>query len=202
MKSSKTPNQENSLEQPSVQMTEIEAGVDLKDKIDFLFKIIGRFDFYINSTNTKGSLILAWNGLLIGSLIIKYDTILLLYPDQSRFRLIASALLFLSALCAVISNIVALRVVFPFLQSSSQFLEPKSLIFYGSVARFTTEDYSEKIRGSSKAGLVEDLCDQAVTLAKGLHHKMMMLQKSIIAVYCELFFILFLVVAKLIVTFI
>ena len=174
---------------------------DFKDKIDYLFKVIGRFDFYINSTNTKGSLILAWNGLLIGSLIIKYDVILGLFSAHQTCRKGASVLLFCMALAAAISNVMAFRVVFPFLQSSSQFIEPKSLVFFGSVARFGSAEYNAKIRDISKDEFAEDLSDQAVTLAKGLHTKMLLLQKSIIAIYCELISVVVLLVIKLLASF-
>ena len=118
------PSQENVAESDAA---------DLKDRIDFIFKVIGRYDFYINTTNTKGSLILAWNGLLIGWVLLKYDSILSLFPHP-KAQIFASIFLSLSTLAALFSNVIAFQVVFPFLQSSSQYLEAKSLIFFGSVA--------------------------------------------------------------------
>lgn len=53
--------------------------LDLKDKMEFLFKAISRYDFYINATNAKASLILVWNGIVIGTVLLKFDTILSLF---------------------------------------------------------------------------------------------------------------------------
>ncbi len=175
-------------------------GADLKDRIDFIFKVIGRYDFYINTTNTKGSLILAWNGLLIGSVLLKYDSILSLFPHP-KAQIFASIFLSLATLAALISNVIAFQVVFPFLQSSSQYLEAKSLIFFGSVANLKPEEYFQRITENSNEDMVQDLSDQAVTLAKGLQGKMIRLRKSIRVIYGELIFLAILVAGKLLISF-
>src|SRR3972149_10583093 len=50
--------------------------LDDTEKTEILFKSIGRYDFYINTTNTKASLILAINGLLVGTTLIRVEALL------------------------------------------------------------------------------------------------------------------------------
>src|SRR5947209_8017908 len=87
----------------------------LKEKIDYLFKIIGRYDFYINSTNTKASLVIAWNGVVIGTILLKFNDILVTYKSSHWAVITASVLLSLMGICSVISIALVFNVIFPFI---------------------------------------------------------------------------------------
>ena len=64
-----------------------------KEVMETLFRIIGRFDFYISSTNTKASLLLAWNSFVPGFLLLKYDAILGNFSTERWSFVIAISLL-------------------------------------------------------------------------------------------------------------
>ena len=166
-----------------------------KDKIDYLFKVINRFDFYINSTNTKASLILAWNGVLIGAVLLKYGEILSAFQPAGWSKGAAVALLTLIGICSLISNVFVLNVVFPFLRPSSKatagrILKSESMLFFGSVAAMGSEHYHKRIVDSDAEEVLADLADQAATIAQGLQDKMHLIRKSLIIVGLGLVFIL------------
>ena len=50
--------------------------MDKKEHLELLLKKISRYDFYINSTNAKASIIIAWNGIIIGTIFLKYNSII------------------------------------------------------------------------------------------------------------------------------
>lgn len=158
----------------------------VKDKITLLFNVIGRFDFYINTTNAKASLILAWNGIVIGALLLKYKDILDLYFATEWLRRIVSLLLSAVGLCSAISTIMAFDVIVPFLKSSSKTPNSSSAIFFGSVRLMGSEEYFDKVSESSSEEILIDLTNEGVILAQGLHGKMRQLKRSIVAIYAEL----------------
>lgn len=172
-----------------------------KDKIDFLFKVINRFDFYTNTTNTKASLIIAWNGALIGAVLLKYSEILNTYQPAGWIKVAAITLLLLVGTCSVVSNVLVLKAVFPFLRSSSRratsrILQSESMLFFGSVAAMGTEIYHRGIADSDVDEILTDLADQAVTIAQGLRDKMLVIQKSLAITGLGLIFIFCLIILK------
>ena len=166
----------------------------LEDKIDLVLKVIGRFDFYINSTNAKASLILAWNGVAVGAILLKYDAVLALYQKNSSVQVIAVFLLSLIGAFSVLSIGLVFKVVFPFLKATSKKTPNESILFFGSVASMGAERYFEKLSKETSTEILSDLSDQAVILAQGVRDKMQVMQKSINAIYVQLFLLLGLVV--------
>jgi hypothetical protein len=154
---------------------------NLQGKIDILWKIIGRYDFYIASTNTKSSLIMAWNGVVIGTVLLKFDDILKNYHASPEGPIIAGALVVITGLCSLISSYYALKVVFPFLTSTSSNRE--TLVFFGSVAAMGVTRFTQKLADVSNDEMFADLADQGATLAIGLREKMNDLRNAIRAIY-------------------
>jgi len=152
--------------------------------IDLLLKIITRYDTYIISTNAKASLIIAWNGVVIGSILLKYQDILgnfsILSPAYVWVKLIMVA----CGACAAISTAIIFTVVFPFLKPTRD--GSKSLIFFGSVAAIPSSEYLTEVKMASALTFLEDLAAQASVLALGLDKKMRHLQYSINAIFIEL----------------
>lgn len=172
-----------------------------KDKIDYLFKVINRFDFYINSTNTKASLILAWNGVLIGTVLLKYGEILSAFQPAGWSKGAAVVLLTLIGICSLVSNVFVLSVVFPFLRPSSKstagrILKSESTLFFGSVAATGSEGYHKRIVEIDAEEVLADLADQAATIAQGLQDKMQLIRKSLVTVGLGLVLILCLIILK------
>jgi hypothetical protein len=171
------------------------------EKVDYVFKLIGRYDTYINSTNTKASLVIAWNGVVIGTILLKYNDLLMNYEPTKWAVVIASILLTLMGICSVVSIALIFNVIFPFLKSTSRIptgrvLTDESTIFFGSVAQLSAAEYQNQIRGLTSGTLLADLTDQAVILAQGLNAKMELIRKSILAIMGELLLIAALLILK------
>lgn len=161
-------------------------------RIDFLLKIINRYDTYITSTNAKASLIIAWNGVVIGAILLKYQEIISQFSCVSKVPTLAGLLLVICGILALVSNGLIFGVVFPFLTASRD--GRGSLIYFGSVAKTDPQEYVNAIQAASSGDLIKDLAHQASTLAVGLEMKMRRLQKSIWAIYAELVSIALLVI--------
>lgn len=175
-----------------------------KEKVEYLFKIIGRYDTYINSTNAKASLVIAWNGVVIGTILLKYNDILSNYKPPDWAVVVASILLALMGICSVISIVLIFNVIFPFLKPTSRtptgrVLIDESAVFFGSVAKLGADEYQKQISGLTSATLLADLTDQAVILAQGLNAKMQLIRKSILAIMAELLIIATLFILKLLI---
>lgn len=172
--------------------------IKISDKIDYLFKIIARYDTYINSTNAKASLIIAWNGVVIGAVLLKFDSIVKMYESLSCGSLIAKIFITLIGLCSVISNILVFRVVFPFLKATREKKSKrKSLIFFGSVASMGNKEYIEKFKTISEEDFLDDITEQAAVIAEGLNIKMKNMKWSIEVIYGGLVFIAIMILIKL-----
>ena len=87
-------------------------------RIDLLMKIINRYDTYITSTNAKASLVIAWNGAVIGSILLKYQEIISQFSCMCKLSAVLPILLVMCGLLALISTGLIFGVVFPFLTSS------------------------------------------------------------------------------------
>lgn len=171
------------------------------EKMDYIFKIVARYDTYINSTNTKASLVIAWNGVVIGTILLKYNDILKNYETTKWSLVVASTILTLMAICSVLSIALIFDVIFPFLKSTSRIptgrvLTDESAIFFGSVAKLSAAEYQNQIRELTPRTLLSDLTDQAVILAQGLNRKMELIRKSILAIMGELLLVIALVILK------
>ncbi|WP_318557313.1 Pycsar system effector family protein [Geobacter anodireducens] len=156
----------------------------LSSRVDLLVKIINRYDTYIVSTNTKASLFIAWNGIVIGSILLKYQEILEQFSCMNRLSAIVPVLLVFCGLFALLSTGLIFGVVFPFLTPSRE--GKASLIFFGSVADMKTDEYVNAMQSVSVDNLIVDLAGQASVLAFGLNKKMKRLQRGIWAIYAEL----------------
>jgi hypothetical protein len=172
------------------------------EKIDLLVKIINRFDFYINSTNTKASIIIAWNGVLIGTVLLKYSDVLSSFAEGTNLRYVSAFILFTIGAVAVGSNLIVLWVIFPFLKFSSDesdkdktFVD-ESIFYFGSLAKLDAASYHTKIINISAEKILKDASDQAVTIAKGLDGKMWMLKWSLTLIAVQLALLLVLTFLK------
>ena len=175
------------------------------EKIDYLFRAISRYDLYMNSTNSKASLILAWNGFVLSFVLLKYDSIMINYPQTRVVIIIAILLLTLLGVSSLISSVQAFRVVFPYLKSSRENSSGKdtstrSMIFFGSVASMSPEEFYSKVSASSTNEWLLDITEQAVILARGTKMKMHLVRSSIRAVGLELLCFLALLALKALVT--
>lgn len=157
-----------------------------KDQIDLLFKTIQRFDFYINSTNTKAALLSAFNTFLVGSSITKWNELIRMFDGTRKAEALANILLVVFSLGCLLSMALALRVVYPlFVYGPHDGLQ--SFIFFEHVAaNKTPKDYRDKFLLANNSLLLTDLASQSFDLATVLKKKFSDLRTAIRLSICSL----------------
>lgn len=174
---------------------DISCGMDVDSKIAFITGVIKRYDNYIISTNAKASLIIAFNSLIIGTVLMKFNVIMSFYNYSDKS--VVGLLLFLIASSSLLSLFFVFSVVYPYLNNkNSNEHEEDSLIFFGSVSKLESQDYLDRINDCSPDELIKDLTEQALILAKGLNSKMLRMRRSINAITCSLVFILLIIILR------
>lgn len=177
--------------------------MDDRSRIENALKKISRFDFYINSTNTKASIILAWNGIVIGTIFLKYGQVISLYNTYLWSYYLSNVLLVLIGIASIFSIAYAFDVIYPFLKEKDKIKTDEdndndsgSLFFFGSIAKRSCETYIKEEYASSEKDVLEDVLKQVHILSKGLFDKMNKLRSSINAIKFQLFFICLLIILK------
>lgn len=167
-----------------------------KYKISFLLDVIKRYDTYIVSTNAKASLIIAFNSLIMGAVLLKFGDIIGFYSNQSMKSFVGFLLVLITA-STLLSLFHVFRVVYPFFgNTSEEKTQISSLIYFGSVSKMSDEEYMENISKASLEQLTKDLSSQTTILANGLKGKMMKMRSSINAITFTMVLILFLVLFR------
>jgi hypothetical protein len=167
-------------------------------RTEFLFKVISRLDFYINSTNTKASLIIAWNGLVIGTIMVKYEDIAKGFSSLRNGEQIGAVILALIGVAGVISIFLVLIVIYPYLKETTGKAVPnRSLVYFESIAAMGTDRYCQGVCSVGNEELMADLSGQAVALSDGLVGKMKKVKWAIRIVILQLVLTGFLVVLKM-----
>lgn len=167
----------------AVTSTDLEAA----GRIEFLFKVISRLDFYINSTNTKASLVVAWNGIVIGTILVKYEDILKGLSRLTCGEQIAAVTLFCIGMAGVVSIFLVLSVIYPYLRETSEKDAPgRSLLYFGAISAMKTDRYYQKVGSVTNDDLIADLSGQAVTLSDGLMVKIKKVQWAVRIIFAQL----------------
>lgn len=165
-------------------------------QIELLKMNIGRFDHYIATTNAKSSIILAFNALVIGTILLKYDVFVRLFSNVNWCLYIAIPLISLLGILSTASIIYAFRVVNPFLESGKITNDYDSLLFFESISKMGYKTYKEKIEKSNSENLMGDLEKQSYQLALGMSQKCKDTEKSIKCIYWSLVIIIMLFILK------
>lgn len=168
----------------------------MNEKAEFLYKNINRYDFYINSTNAKCSIVLAFNSLIIGTLLINFDNIAKIFERNFCFEITSILILFLIGLFSTLSIIFAFRVINPFLKSGEDGTKYRSVIFFGSVSKMSFQEYTERVKSITDVEMIEDLTRQAKVLADGLNQKMNDMQSAIRFIFWVLTFVIALIILR------
>lgn len=144
------------------------------EKIETLFKIISRYDHYIEIANNKANYVLAsvisvnialaallgYVDILKFSIATPYTNILKVLGAISYFSFIVSS-------GAILLGVH--KVIFP--NTSSPNTSKLSNIFFGDVAKRDHEKYATDIKGLNEEELTQDLSFQANALAKIVEEK-------------------------------
>jgi hypothetical protein len=171
----------------------LEEKVDARSKMAFIFDVIKRYDSFTISTNFKASVVIAFNTLIVGSVLIKSMDIVRA-SNIALVKGLVSLLLFFLSMSSLVSLFFVFRVIYPFFKAQSIKDEQQiSLIYFQSVSRLTSQDYFRRLENSTYAALIKDLSEQATILASGLNKKMLDMRHSIEATIICLILILLLV---------
>ncbi|MDL1976412.1 MAG: DUF5706 domain-containing protein [Deltaproteobacteria bacterium] len=147
------------------------------NKIEFLWKVIARYDHYIDSTNAKASLIIAWNGIVIGAILLQYESILKAFSDKPCGTFVATFGLVLLGFSSLVSNFFVFRVVTPYVPENKK---QKSLIYFNSVSSMDCQQYNTLLNESNDSSMIFDLSQQVTELAGILKNKMRKTKISIL----------------------
>jgi hypothetical protein len=165
----------------------------MKDKIEQIKFIIGRYDTYIESTQTKSNLYLALNTAILGGII----TLLAALKIEDIGTAIIIILGFIALLC-LISITFTLLAITPYLKSVSK--KSNSVVFFQDVSEMVYDEYYEKIEKISDSKMYKDLTCQSYSLAKGLkakYNKLMYAGRIIILEFLCLFICVILLISKI-----
>jgi len=137
---------------------------DCEKKIKNQFEVLKRIDTYIGTTNTKCTIVMSYCAAataFILTFLAKLD------PANTSMQLMVGIGLFsvLALALALVSMILAALVIFPMTFSKPNAPKGASLIFYGDIAAYGAEAYSEKFKNSTEDSFLEDLNGQVYTLA-------------------------------------
>ncbi|MEG9622004.1 hypothetical protein [Pseudomonas guariconensis] len=144
------------------------------DKNDALFKIISRYDHYIEIANNKANYILASviSVNIALAALLGYAEILK-FNISSPYTNIIKALGILSYLAFIIfSGVILLgvhKIIFP--NTSSPSTSKPSDVFFGDVAKRDHEQYALDIKSLTTSDFTQDLSFQANALAKIVEDK-------------------------------
>lgn len=172
--------------------TESQECATKRQKIALLLDIIKRYDTYIVSTNAKASLIIAFNSLILGTVLLKFGDIIGFYATQNTKTFVGFILLIITA-STLLSLFFVFQVVYPFFGTTSDNKKQKSsLIYFGSVSNMSADEYAENITNTSLTDIIKDLSTQATVLAGGLQDKMLKMRYSIKSITLTMLLILLL----------
>jgi len=170
--------------------------MDADSKLVFILDVIKRYDNYIISTNAKASLIIAFNSIILGTVLLKFGDIISFY-NSSGIRGAVGLLLVLISASSLLSLFFVFSVVYPYFGSKTDDgNQQHSLVYFGSVSKISGQEYLNRLEICSIEGLIKDLTEQATILARGLNAKMLKMRHSIESITFSLVFILFLVILR------
>jgi hypothetical protein len=148
--------------------------------IDFYWKVIGRYDSYIGTTNAKAAFLIAWNTFAIGSIGLKWGELLSPFALHPKTQIWATICLILIVICGLAGLWKVFGVVTPFLGRPRKAEAHQSVIFFEEIARFETNAaYHAVATELDGEALAFDLASQAYALAKGLSGKFAALKVAI-----------------------
>jgi Family of unknown function (DUF5706) len=150
------------------------------DAAEVLWKVIGRFDLYIGSTNAKAALLIAFNTFVTGSIALKGQEVRALFGSHRVAYALAVLALLVAATASFVSMWLTFRVIRPYLDSPRSPTQYHSAIFFNHVAEHDQPDqYQAAVSALDDAGRVKDLAAQAHAIARGLKAKFATMRRAI-----------------------
>ncbi len=148
-----------------------------KDRINFLFDVIKRYDHYIATTNFKVALLMSFLVSVIIGLSFRVILATTTQENISITLIISSIFVALTVISAIITSIYLFRVVFP---DTKEDKTNKSLIFFSDVANYSSgNDYSSEFQKADEERLLKDISVQTYLVADIVNEKFKYLKKAI-----------------------
>lgn len=139
--------------------------------VDLLWKVIGRFDGYLNGTNSKTALVTAFNAFVVSAVVLKWSEIVAQFSAPTSGRIVATFLA-VATLASLLSLWFAFKTVAPYLGSPKAPQKYHSILFFEHVAEHESgQDYVDVVRGYDQGAIELELATQAHALARGLQGK-------------------------------
>jgi len=147
------------------------------DKIDFVWKVISRYDTYISTTNYKATIILTLNIFLISGITFKSTEILIIFNNLPTCRLAIVIILLLIGISVIYSICRAILAIEPNLGKNNN--QNKTILFFDHVKSLGSEKYLEKLNNMKPNDFLSDLCEDGWNLANILSEKLRNLSHSV-----------------------
>lgn len=149
----------------------------MNDNMKYVFdKQLSRFDFYINGVNVKSAFIISLNTFVAGTLLLKYDTVPVMFHND-KIKCLVNIIFILLVPAIGLSLWHVLGAVKPFLKSGND-KGYTTLFFFKSVAETPFDTYRNAILSIDDDKLIEDLIRQTHVLADGASSKFQKMEKS------------------------
>ena len=138
----------------------------IEDKIKTQLEVLKRMDTYVISTNAKCAIIISFCAAVLGWLSLNVDKVLE-GIHTPWIHCLSAVLMILIVASAILSLVLALRVMFPVTHSSMESRRGNSLIFFGDVANINGGSgiYTSRLLGLNSDEMLKDLSEQIFTLS-------------------------------------
>jgi len=147
-----------------------------EQRLDFLWRAIGRYDFYFGTTLTRATALTTLNGLVVAGVLARGGDILDALRHRPVLAPVASAGLLLSAAAVFASTWFCFQAAVPYLGRPSTQQPGRSLLFFGHVAARGADDYARALAAAGAEEILDDLAEQAHELARALDAKFVALR--------------------------
>lgn len=145
----------------------------------FLWKVLGRLDFYIGTTNFKATLLITLNTFILGSIALKWQDFVTGMDVSETAQNVLCLVILLASISSLASVFVALLAVLPFLESPRIPQKYHSNIFFKDIAEYRDESaYHESASSMTHREMIKDLSNQAYSISAGLNKKFCRLSQA------------------------
>lgn len=153
------------------------------NRIDLLWKIIGRFDTYVGTTNPKATLLLTFDTFVVSALSLKWVDVSSQFSGYPTAQRWVSGLLVLATFAALASMAFAFSAIAPYLRSHKAPGKYHSFLFFEHVAEHALgTDYHEAVAAVGTTEIERELATQAHALSRGLRTKFRYLRFSVLLI--------------------
>ncbi len=133
----------------------------MNEKIETQKFIMNRLDTYIDSSQNKSNLYLTLNTIISGGVIALISV--------KTGSCILNILLVVIALLSIVSILITLKAINPYLQSNKN--GKKSIFFFKDISQNKKDEYLDIVYQQKEGELLKDITEQTYYISKGLNTK-------------------------------